>query len=96
MVFMKKILAFAGSNSSESINHKFLEALEPCFSEHYQLVSLRDFEAPLFGVDLKNSEGVPESMIRLSELMQEADGLIVSAAEHNGSMTAVLTYYDNK
>lgn len=87
---MEKILAFAGSNSSESINQKFLHALAPHFSVYYEVVSLRDFEAPLFGVDLKNSEGVPASIMKLSKLMEEADGFVISAAEHNGSMAAVL------
>jgi NAD(P)H-dependent FMN reductase len=39
---------------------------------------------------LKEAEGVPESMQSLHEKMKAADGLIVSAAEHNGSMAAVL------
>lgn len=87
---MKKILAFAGSNSSSSINHQLLQALASDFELDFELVSLRDFEAPLFGVDLKDAEGVPESMKALHEKMKAADGLLVSAAEHNGSMAAVL------
>ncbi len=87
---MKKILAFAGSNSSTSINHQLLEVLAKEVTVEFELISLRDYEAPLFGVDLKNEQGVPESMSLLMEKMKSADGLIVSAAEHNGSMAAVL------
>lgn len=87
---MTKILAFAGSNSAESINHKFLESLIPHISAEVELISLRDYKAPLFGVDLKNEMGVPNSIRLLHQKMQEADALLVSAAEHNGSMTAVL------
>ena len=87
---MAKILAFAGSNSSSSINHKFLESVIPFMQAEVELISLRDYEAPLFGVDLKNEIGVPDSIRALHAKMFEADGLLVSAAEHNGSMTAVL------
>lgn len=87
---MKKILAFAGSNSSQSINHQFLKALTPHFQLNYELISLRDYEAPLFGIDLKNEKGVPESMQELHKKMLDADGFVLSAAEHNGSMAAVL------
>jgi len=87
---MKKILAFAGSNSSTSINHKTLEALTSSFELQYELISLRDYDAPLFGIDLKNKSGVPESMKQLHQKMLDADGFVLSAAEHNGSMAAVL------
>lgn len=87
---MKKILAFAGSNSSKSINHQLLQTLSSDFELDFELVSLRDFVAPLFSPDLLEAEGVPKSMQELQELMKSADGLVVSAAEHNGSMAAVL------
>lgn len=87
---MKKILGFAGSNSSKSINHDLLEALSKDVNVAFELVSLRDYTAPLFGADLKEAEGVPQTMLDLHEKMKAADGLIVSAAEHNGSMAAVL------
>ncbi len=87
---MKKILAFAGSNSSNSINHQLLEVIGKEVEVDFELISLRDYEAPLFGIDLRMEQGVPDSMKAFHEKMQEADGLIVSAAEHNGSMAAVL------
>lgn len=87
---MKNILAFAGSNSTKSINHQFLEALSPLFEESIELISLRDFDAPLFGVDLMAASGIPENMLALSEKMKSADAIVVSVPEHNGSMPAVL------
>ncbi len=87
---MKKILAFAGSNSSRSINHQFIEAAASLFAVEVEIISLRDYEAPLFGVDLKEAEGVPASMTALSERMKTADGYFISIPEHNGSMPAVL------
>jgi NAD(P)H-dependent FMN reductase len=87
---MKKILGFAGSNSSNSINHELLASIAKEFDVEFELISLRDFEAPLFGVDLKTSQGVPSSIQELHQKMAASDGFIVSIAEHNGSMTAVL------
>lgn len=87
---MKQILAFAGSNSANSINHQTLEILSSFFELDYELISLRDYEAPLFGVDLKDKHGVPDRMRDLHQKMKSADGFVLSAAEHNGSMTAVL------
>lgn len=85
-----KIVAFAGSNSSKSINHNLLQALVPEFSNEVELLSLRDFEAPLYGVDLMGEIGIPDSMKQLHEKMKSADAFVVSVAEHNGSIAAVL------
>lgn len=90
MIRMKKILAFAGSNSSSSINQQFLEALSTKFNVKFELISLLDYEAPLFGIDEKESHGVPNTIYQLHDKMKHADGIVVSAAEHNGSMTAAL------
>lgn len=87
---MKKILGFAGSNSSKSINHALLQALSKEFNAEFELISLRDYAAPLYSPDLIEAEGVPQTIKDLHEKMKAADGLIVSAAEHNGSMAAVL------
>ncbi len=87
---MKKVVGFAGSNSSTSINHQLLNALAKDFEVEFELISLRDYQAPLFGVDIKEEKGVPQSINDLHETMKSADGLIVSAAEHNGSMTVAL------
>jgi len=87
---MKKILAFAGSNSSTSINHQLLSTLIPHFEVEVELISLRDYEAPLFSIDLKKAEGVPDTIKELHQKMKDADGLFVSSAEHNGSMPTVL------
>ena len=88
---MKKILAFAGSNSINSINHQLVKGASDLLSESkVQLISLRDFEAPVYGIDVEINEGFPKSMVELYKLFTEADGFIVGIPEHNGSMPAVL------
>lgn len=87
----KKILLFAGSNSPQSINRKIVEHAAGLLNGHQShLIDLRDFSLPLFSVDLEEREGVPEPAHKLRELFQAHDVLIVSVAENNASVTAVL------
>lgn len=85
---MKKILALGGSNSKKSINKTLahyvanqIENVEPLF------VDLNDFDLPLYGIDLETENGIPEDAQRLNALIESADGLVISLAEHNGSYT---------
>lgn len=88
---MSKILAFSGSNSKDSINQQLVHAVAPLVEGHeVEVISLRNYAAPVYGIDLEVEEGIPDSMKSLKEKMKEADGFIVSTPEHNGSMSAVL------
>ncbi len=88
---MKKIVAFAGSNSKNSINHLLVKSASELITDvDVNLISLRDYEAPVYGVDLEMNEGFPKSMVELYKLFCEADGFIVGVPEHNGSMPAVM------
>ena len=88
---MSKILAFSGSNSKESINQKLVQSVSNMAQLHeVEVISLRDYEAPLYGIDLENESGIPNSILMLNEKFNEASGFIVSTPEHNGSMPAVL------
>ena len=87
---MARILAFSGSNGSASINQQLViyaaGMLEKCRPE---VISLRDFPAPLYSMDIEVQEGFPESMIRLNGLIDSRDGFLISLPEHNGSVTPV-------
>lgn len=83
-----KILAFAGSNSSKSINHKFIKYVATNIKEHdVEVIRLTDYDIPLYSIDIEN-EGFPGDVIRLHSKIREADGIIISVAEHNGNITA--------
>ncbi len=85
-----KILSFAGSNSRHSINKKFVEHALSHFSNHETtLLDLNDFPLPIYGIDLENETGIPESAIAFLNHIERADMLLISLAEHNGSYTAV-------
>jgi Predicted flavoprotein len=83
-----RILAFAGSNSRQSINRKFVIHTTSFFKEHdITLLDLNDFEMPLFSVDREANDGYPERAYKLIDHISEADLIILSLAEHNGSYT---------
>ena len=81
---MKKILAFAGSNSSNSINFKLIKATSELidFAE-VNVIDLRDYSVHMFGVDIEAAEGAPDKMKELSELINAHDAFIISTPEHN-------------
>lgn len=84
-----KILAFAGSNSSESINHQLILFLGKQINEaEIDIIRLTDFNIPLYGIDIEKNEGIPKGVIDLCDKIQTAQGIIISVAEHNGNVTA--------
>lgn len=88
---MKKIIAFSGSNSNHSINQSLIRATaQLVLGAEVEILDLRDYPAPVYGIDLENSSGFPEKMVAFHQKMISADGFIVSSPEHNGSMPAVL------
>lgn len=84
---MKKIIAFSGSNSSQSINHDLITYVSSQL-EGVQVIRLTDFDVPMYGIDLEQSAGIPAGINKLMSLLMEADAVIVSTPEHNGLMPA--------
>ena len=86
---MKKILAFAGSNSSTSINHQFLTHIANRIQGHeVKIIRLTEFEIPMFGVDLQRERGFPVDVQVIKNLIAEHDALIISVNEHNRNVSA--------
>ncbi|MGK0255194.1 MAG: chromate reductase [Mariniflexile sp.] len=93
---MKKIIAFAGTNSKESINKKLatyaaslVENIEPV------ILDLNDFELPVYGIDLENERGIPDNANKFLDLIKSSDGIVLSLAEHNGAYsTAFKNLFD--
>lgn len=87
---MKKIITIAGSNSRNSIN-KSLLSYTASLLENVEIIpiDLNDYVLPMYGVDFEAENGIPTAVKRLDELLNKADGFIISLAEHNGSYAAV-------
>ena len=87
---MKNIIAFAGSNSNESIN-KQLVTYASSLTENVsvEILDLNDFDVPLFGVDLEAKMGHPDNAKEFVKRIKGADGIMISLAEHNGAYSSV-------
>ncbi len=86
----KKIIAFAGSNSKTSIN-KQLATYAASLSKNVpiEVLDLNDFELPTYSVDIEKASGIPNNAKLFFNKMTNANGFIVSLAEHNGAYTSV-------
>ena len=87
------ILAFAASNSRNSINKQLVShAADVLRNEvtpgaQIDIIDLNDFEMPIYSIDREEADGIPEAAVRFKELIGTADALLISFAEHNGSYT---------
>jgi len=87
---MKKIIAFAGSNSKTSINKQLATyAANQLENASIEVLDLNDYELPLYGMDHELEHGIPERAKDFLNKIQVADGIIISFAEHNGAYSAV-------
>ena len=93
MAFTPKILAFAGSTRTESYSKRLVKiaaAGARAAGAEVTLIDLRDFPLPIFDGDLETREGLPPNGRKLKDLFLAHQGLLISAAEYNSSITAVL------
>ncbi|MDC8106849.1 NADPH-dependent FMN reductase [Chryseobacterium sp. PTM-20240506] len=83
-----KILAFAGSSSSTSINRELVKfVLKDFQNEDINLIDLNDYTMPVFSVDLEK-KGFPDAAHEFLKRIEDCDVIICSLAEHNRSYSA--------
>jgi len=86
---MKKILCFAGSNSSLSINHKLVAfAASQISGSEIKLIRLTDYNFPMYSEDIEREKGFPVDVRLLKNEIADVDALIISVNEHNGMVSA--------
>lgn len=84
-----KILAFAASNSSVSINRQLAEyAASLADGCEVETLDIHDYEMPIYRHDREEESGIPQLAHDFLARIGAADALIVSFAEHNGAYTA--------
>lgn len=83
-----KILAFAATNSRQSINKSLANYAAHLVSDDVELLDLNEFEMPIYSVDREQEIGIPEQAQRFFNKIQQADALVIAFAEHNGSYSA--------
>jgi NAD(P)H-dependent FMN reductase len=88
-----RILAFAGSLRKDSYNKKLVTIAADAArraAADVTLIDLKDYPLPIYDGDLEAASGIPENGQKLKKLFLDHDGLLISAAEYNSSITAVL------
>ena len=87
---MKKVLAFAGSNSPNSINQQLAAYASGLLNDVPSLlINLRDFPMEVFSLEIIETSGIPKSADKLYQLIQEHDAFIIAVSENNHSVSAV-------
>jgi len=93
---MSNILVIGASNSKNSINRKFATwagSLVP--DAELQIPDLNELEMPIFSIEREQTMGIPEPAQKIKKMVNRADGIIISFAEHNGSYsTAFKNVFD--
>lgn len=86
-----KILAFAGSNSKNSINKELLNyTLGKLENAEINVVDINDYEMPIYSIDRQIANGFPELAVDFHKQVEAADGLVITLAEHNGNFSVAL------
>ncbi|MFM7667676.1 MAG: NADPH-dependent FMN reductase [Bacteroidota bacterium] len=82
-----KILAFGASNNVNSINQQLAFYTASLFeNSQLDLLDINDFECPIYSPQ-RQKQGFPSPIIDFFNKMEEADLIIISFAEYNGSYT---------
>jgi NAD(P)H-dependent FMN reductase len=84
-----KIVAFGGSNSTQSINKHLATYAASLFeSAEVEVLDLNDFAMPLFSVDLEKEVGQHDLAKAFLAKLGSADILVVSLAENNNNYSS--------
>jgi chromate reductase len=90
---MKKILVFAGSIRSGALSGKLAAHVArelALINADATLISLADYELPLYNGDLEKDEGIPENAKKLKGMMLAHQGIYIASPEYNASFPPLL------
>jgi len=88
-----RILAFGGSLRRRSFNQKLAHIAADGARQAGALVTvitLSDFDLPLFSEDFEAEHGMPADAKKLKALFRDHDGLIIASPEYNSSVSGAL------
>ncbi len=83
-----KLIAFGASNSKKSINQQLAVWAAKQTGYHILEIDLNDFEMPIYSIDREREQGIPPEAKEFKSILNNADGIVISFAEHNGSYSA--------
>ena len=86
---MKRVLAFAASNSIHSINKKLVTyASSLLLDVEIEILDLNDYEMPIYSIDREKANGIPDLAHQFKAKISASDGIMISFAEHNSAYSA--------
>ena len=84
-----KVLAFGTSNSRNSINQKLARyAATQIDDADVTLLDIHNLEMPIYSEEREKESGIPAFAHDFYQAISEADAIVISFAEYNGSYTA--------
>lgn len=84
-----KVLAFGTSNNKNSINKKLaLYTAQQISDADISLIDIHDFEMPIFSEEREKETGIPKAAQDFYQAIGDADTVVISFAEYNGSYTS--------
>lgn len=85
-----KILLFAGSLRTESLNKKLIKVAKTIVASfpdcECESVDLRSLDIPVYDGDIE-SRGIPDGVKKLGEMIAQADAVITASPEYNWSIS---------
>jgi|SRR6478672_11423849 len=85
----KKIIAFGGSSSKNSINKQLATYVANLFpNAAVEVLDLNDYEMPVFSVDKEKENGIHNLAHDFYAKIGSADFIVLSLAEHNGAYSS--------
>ena len=90
---MPKILVFAGSIRSGSLNARLADAFTGELVNHeceITRITLADYPLPIYDGDYEIQKGQPENAVKLARLFTAHQGIVIVGPEYNGSLTPLL------
>jgi chromate reductase, NAD(P)H dehydrogenase (quinone) len=88
-----KMLAFAASHRTNSLNRQLLEVAAACATHAGHDVSLQNFsffDLPLFNDAWREQDGMPPHTEAIRSAFLDADALLIASPEYNWSVPAAL------
>ena len=87
------VLAFGTSNSRNSINQKLAryaatQIANAIDNVNVTLLDIHDLEMPIFSEEREKENGIPQFAHDFYQAIGEADAVVISFAEYNGSYTS--------
>lgn len=85
-------IAFAGSNSTTSINKQLVTYAVELYGEA-KILDFNDYSIPTYSIDIEKTEGFPDDVTQFYNELLSADIFFISFSEHNACFTAVFKSY---